>query len=96
MTVQIQWRLRQVMASREVWTAKELRELLAQRAELELSKQSISDLINKLPIQVKVKTLEALCTTLRCTPNELFGIDSPRGASIVAEPTDVNLQAGRQ
>ena len=95
MTVQIQWRLRQVMASREVWAAKQLRELLAQRAGLELSKQSISDLINKVPVQVKMKTLEALCTTLRCTPNELFGVDSPREVSIAEEPVGVDSQGGQ-
>lgn len=84
-----------MMASREVWTAKELRELLAQRAGLELSKQSISDLINKSTVQVKVKTLEALCTTLRCTPNELFGVDAPREVSIADKPDSVDSRVGQ-
>jgi DNA-binding Xre family transcriptional regulator len=83
------------MACREVWTAKELRELLVQRAGLELSKQSISDLINKPPVQVKVRTLEALCTTLRCTPNELFGVDTPREVSIAAESDSGDSRVGQ-
>ena len=81
--VQIEWRLRKVMASRDVWTATELRELLIQRAGFELSLQSVDVLIKKTPVQVKVATLQALCTTLRCTPNELFGIDVPRDVSLV-------------
>ena len=89
--MQIRWRLRQVMASRDIWTAKDLRELLARRGGLELSKQSISVLINKQPAQVKVETLQALCTTLKCTPNELFGIDTPRETSLADEP-DNNAQ----
>lgn len=86
--MQIRWRLRQVMASRDVWTGKDLRELLARRGGLELSKQSISVLINQQPVQLKVETLRALCTTLKCTPNELFGIDTPQETSLADEPED--------
>ncbi|MGA8115670.1 MAG: helix-turn-helix transcriptional regulator [Actinocatenispora sp.] len=89
--VQIEWRLRKVMASRNVWNATELRELLAQRAGFELSLQSVDVLIKKQPVQVKVATLKALCTTLRCTPNELFGIDTPRDVSLV-EPDGTEVQ----
>ena len=71
------------MASRDVWNATELRELLLQRAGFELSLQSVGVLIKKQPVQVKVATLQALCTSLRCTPNELFGIDTPRDVSLV-------------
>jgi putative transcriptional regulator len=90
--VQIEWRLRKVMASRDVWNATELRELLAQRAGFELSLQSVDVLIKKQPVQVKVATLQALCTTLRCTPNELFGIDTPRDVSLV-EPDNIESRS---
>jgi putative transcriptional regulator len=79
------------MASRNVWTATELRELLIQRAGFELSLQSVDVLIKKPPVQVKVTTLRALCTALRCTPNELFGIDTPRDISLV-EPDDAEIR----
>ena len=87
--MQIEWRLRKVMASRNVWTPTELRDLLAQRAGFEISLQSASDLVKKPPAQVKMKTLRALCTTLKCTPNELFGIDAPQDVSLI-EPDDTN------
>ena len=89
--VQIEWRLRKVMASRNVWNATELRELLVQRAGFELSLQSVDVLIKKQPVQVKVATLKALCKTLQCTPNELFGIDAPRDVSLV-EPDSTEAQ----
>ncbi len=91
----IRWRLRQVMASREVWTAKDLRELLARRGGLELSKQSVSVLVNKPPVQVKVETLQALCTALKCTPNELFGIDTPQETSLADAPDSDDEQSDR-
>ncbi|WP_433214515.1 helix-turn-helix domain-containing protein [Lentzea sp. CA-135723] len=80
--MELRWRLRQVMASREVWTGKELRELLAQRADFSISPPSVYALLNKEPAQVKTETLQALCTALRCTPNELYGVTSPREVSL--------------
>ena len=88
MSVQIEWRLRRVMASRDVYRATDLRDLLANRGGLELSKQSVSDLINRPPVHVKLRTLQALCTALGCTPNELFGVDKPDDVSIGDEPED--------
>lgn len=93
--VQIEWRLRKVMASRDVWAATELRELLVQRAGFELSLQSVSDLMKKQPVQVKVATLQALCTALQCTPNELFGIDTPQEVSIADVPGASDSPASR-
>ena len=83
------------MASREIWTGKELRDRLAQRAGLELSKPSISALMNRKPVQVKLETLEALCTALQCTPNELFGVEPPRDLSIDDEPSAGDSPADR-
>ncbi|MGW5051573.1 helix-turn-helix domain-containing protein [Actinokineospora sp. NPDC004072] len=87
MAVQLRWRLRQVMASREVWTGKELRELLARRANFTLSAPSVYALINNEPVQMKTETLQALCTALQCTPNELYGVTPPREVSLV-EPEE--------
>lgn len=84
--MQLRWRLRQVMASREVWTGKDLRELLTQRANFTLSGPSVYALINNEPTQVKTETLQALCTALRCTPNELYGVTAPREVSLAHEP----------
>lgn len=74
------------MASREVWTGKDLRELLAQRANFTLSGPSVYALINNEPTQVKTETLQALCTALRCTPNELYGVTTPREVSLAIPP----------
>jgi DNA-binding Xre family transcriptional regulator len=74
------------MASRDVWTGKDLRELLAQRANFTLSAPSVYALINNEPTQVKTETLQALCTALRCTPNELYGVSAPREVSLEKEP----------
>jgi putative transcriptional regulator len=73
------------MASREVWTGKDLRELLTQRANFTLSAPSVYALINNEPTQVKTETLQALCTALRCTPNELYGVTAPREVSLTDE-----------
>ena len=76
------------MASREVWSGKQLRELLARRARFTLSAPSISALMNNEPVQMKTETLEALCTALKCTPDELYGVVPPREISLADEPDE--------
>ena len=55
--MQIRWRLRMAAAQREVWTAAQLRRLLAERSGLHLSSASVSALFAKQPAQVKLETL---------------------------------------
>jgi putative transcriptional regulator len=73
------------MASRDVWSATDLRELLIKRAGYELSHQAVSALIRKQPVQMKSDTLQALCTALKCTPDELYGVVAPREVSLADE-----------
>lgn len=74
--MRIRWKLRMAAAQREIWTAAQLRKLLAERAGLHLSSASVSALFTKQPAQVKLETLIALCTALDCTPNDLFEVDT--------------------
>jgi putative transcriptional regulator len=66
------WMLRKVMAEKGVWTGAQLGRLLKEKAGYEMSAPSISALINGSPKQMKVETLDALCTALECTPNDLW------------------------
>ncbi len=68
----LEWRLRQVMASRGVWSGAELGRLMEQKAGYKLSAPSISALLTEAPRQVKAQTMDALCTALDCTPSELW------------------------
>ncbi|MER6401180.1 helix-turn-helix transcriptional regulator [Kitasatospora sp. NPDC001603] len=71
-------------AERGVWTATQLRHLLAERARVELSAASVSVLFTKQPTQVKLSTLTALCTALDCTPGDLLAL--PAAEPPVAPP----------
>jgi DNA-binding Xre family transcriptional regulator len=68
----IQWRLRQVMAAREIWTGTRLVELLRKKAGVELSLVSVRQLINEKPKQLRLTTLEALCVALDCSPWDIM------------------------
>ena len=68
----LQWRLRQVMASRGVWSGAELLRLMEQKAGYKLSAPSMSALLTEAPRQVKAQTMDALCTALDCTPADLW------------------------
>ena len=96
----VRWKLRMAAAQREVWTAAQLRRLLAEKAALELSAASVSALFTREPAQVKLSTLAALCTVLECTPNDLFEVDvtpvaRPAGAPAAADPPRVASARGR-
>lgn len=68
----LQWKLRQVMASRGIWSGAELGRLMEQKAGYKLSAPSISALLTEEPRQVKAQTMDALCTALGCTPADLW------------------------
>lgn len=68
----IRWRLRQVMAEREIWTGMRLLELIRSKAGVELSHVSVMRLVNEPPKQVRLATLEALCVALDCTPWDIM------------------------
>jgi len=101
MSMRITWKLRMAAAQREVWTGAQLRRLLAERAGLQLSSASVSALFTRQPSQIKLTTLAALCTTLQCTPGDLFDIDTtpverPAGPAPAARPVVADRpRAGR-
>jgi len=66
------WMLRQVMAEKGIWTGAALARILKEKANYRLSAPSISALLTGQPKQMKSDTLDALCTALECTPNDLW------------------------
>jgi DNA-binding Xre family transcriptional regulator len=65
------WRLRQVMAGRELWKATDLGPLLAERGVV-LSSAQLYRLVAKAPERLSLPTLAALCDIFSCTPNDLI------------------------
>jgi DNA-binding Xre family transcriptional regulator len=74
------WMLRQVMAEKGIWTGAALRRLLIEKANYRISAAAISALLANQPRQMKAETLDALCTALECTPNDLWVYTPPRTA----------------
>lgn len=74
--MEVRWTLRMAAAKREVWTGAQLRRLLAERSNTELSAASVSALMTKTPRQLKLSTLAALCTALDCQPSDLIEVDT--------------------
>lgn len=74
----LEWMLRKVMAERGIWSGAALARLLKEKAGYSLSAPSISALLTGQPKQMKADTLDALCTALDCTPNDLWVHTSSR------------------
>lgn len=90
--MEVRWTLRMAAAKREVWTGAQLRRLLAERSNTELSAASVSALMTKTPRQLKLSTLAALCTALDCQPGELIEVDT----TPVAQAPAVALKAAQK
>lgn len=72
------WMLRKVMAEKGIWTGAALARLLMEKADYSLTPASISALLANQPRQMKAETLDALCTALECTPNDLWVHTPPK------------------
>lgn len=68
----LEWKLRKVMAERNIWSGAELGRLLQDLAGYKISAPSISALMKEQPKQIKTETMNALCIALECTPNDLW------------------------
>lgn len=65
------WRLREVMASRGLWSTTDLGPLLVERG-IELSATQIYRLVVQTPERLSLRTLMALCDALECTSTDLI------------------------
>jgi DNA-binding Xre family transcriptional regulator len=69
-TVGYTWRLRELMASRGVFTATDLVPLLRERG-IDLSASQVHRLVSGTPERLSLQVLSALCDILACTPADL-------------------------
>lgn len=81
----MEWNLRLVAANRDIWTATELRRLLAEHG-LTVSAGKMSKWWSGSPISVKLSDLDALCAVLDCAVDELM---SPRPSGHSSDPSDI-------
>lgn len=64
------WRLREVMATRGIFTATELVPLLQERG-IDLSASQVHRLVSGTPERLSLQVLSAFCDILGCTPADL-------------------------
>ncbi|ARE78170.1 helix-turn-helix domain-containing protein [Streptomyces sp. NPDC059558] len=65
------WKLRHLMAEREMFQTTDLVPLLAERG-IVLSREQVYRLVTQPPQRLSMDTLVALCDILGCTPNDLI------------------------
>ncbi|TDO46084.1 DNA-binding Xre family transcriptional regulator [Kribbella sp. VKM Ac-2571] len=65
------WKLRTIMAQRNLWKTTELMPLLKARG-INLSESQVYRLVTGTPERIPARTFAALCDILDCTPNDLF------------------------
>ncbi|OLT48626.1 Cro/Cl family transcriptional regulator [Gordonia sp. CNJ-863] len=66
-----QWRLRHLMAERDLFHTSDLVPLLAEHG-IRLSREQVYRLVTQPPQRLNMDVLVALCDILDCTPNDLI------------------------
>ena len=85
-----QWKLRSVMAQRNLWKSTELVPLLKSRG-ITLSESQVYRLVTGAPERIPARTFAALCDILECTPNDLFEpVVEMRAAASVNAPRSLD------
>lgn len=82
-----EWKLRQLMATRGLFSTTDLQPLLIERG-VELSAAQVYRLVTSSPERLNMRVLAAVCDALDCTPNDLI---EPTSATI-----DTPVRAARQ
>jgi len=67
------WKLRSVMAQRNLWKTTDLMPLLKSRG-INLSESQVYRLVTGTPERIPARTFAALCDILDCGPNDLFEV----------------------
>ena len=67
------WKLRALMADREMFQTSDLVPFLAERG-VHLSREQVFRLVTQPPQRLSMDTLAALCDAFGCTPNDLIDV----------------------
>jgi DNA-binding Xre family transcriptional regulator len=70
-----QWRLRALMAQRQLYQTTDLVPLLAERGVV-LSREQVFRLVTQPPQRLSMDVLAALCDILECSPNDLIEVEA--------------------
>lgn len=82
----VTWNLTHIMYDRGVFSVTELRKLMHQKGNLDISVPAVHRMVNNLPQEIKFTTLEALCTALECNVNDLLVYEKPTIANKDVQP----------
>lgn len=74
--MRITWNLRMLCAEKGIWSGMELGRKLHNTLGLELSAQTLSNLMKRTPKSLSLNIILALCTALECSPNDLLLVDT--------------------
>src|SRR5688572_17430897 len=83
---EIRWRLRVMMAERDIRTATDLGRRLREVG-LEISSQQLARVVNEMPQRMNTDLLAGLLTVLDCTPDDLLEVKEAASESAGKEKT---------
>ncbi|MFB6580538.1 helix-turn-helix domain-containing protein [Streptomyces virginiae] len=94
--ISYRWRLRELMATRGMFTVGELMPHLAERG-ITLSSSQVHRLVSGTPERLSLPVLAALCDILGCTPADLIATSAQNlpARRVAGEDAPIDLSARR-
>jgi len=88
--VTIKWNLTNIMYNKGVFTVTDLKRLIKDKGNLDISVPAVHRLVHSLPTEIKFTTLDALCAALDCEVDELIEHQRPTPANQCLQPLIVD------
>ena len=82
----IKWNLPNAMYNSGVFSVAELRKLIKEKGNLDISTPAVHRLVNGLPTEIKFSTLDAICEALGCRISDVIERQSPTPANRCLQP----------
>ena len=82
----IKWNLPTAMFNKGIFSATQLRQLMRERANYDISAPAVHRLVTGLPKEFKFATIDALCQALECSLDDVIVFEEPTYANKCIQP----------
>jgi DNA-binding Xre family transcriptional regulator len=75
----INWRLKTYLSTtHSIYTIVDLKKLISKRTGIVISLQNLSNIVNKRPKQIRLETIEIICSALDCQLSDFLEVRSKK------------------
>lgn len=71
----INWKLRTYLTTKHsIYSVTEFKKLIVKKTGIVISLQNLTNIVNKKPMQIRLETIEIICSALNCNLNDFLEV----------------------